>query len=261
MYYPELDALCHEVAGKLSELRRLTMESPVLTEEQESLLAELTRLLRLADATASQQIHSLLGDTAVPDTAFLAELREEYPLLTAPAPLVAAGHAPKELATPNLPPETVIEDTEGEPVERTTAQGDYPLRWPLTGHAVEQQFVHCDINGAWWLVDGGAALRFASRRELDGYLAQNGFGPRASDPLAWPPKADSDVPEETLVPDGMLELIYWDIQPIVPGDPSRLLARDAEGSWCLILARADGPHALTFASEEARMNYLIVEGH
>ena len=37
MHYPEFDALCHEVAGKLSELRRLTMETAVLTDDQEAL--------------------------------------------------------------------------------------------------------------------------------------------------------------------------------------------------------------------------------
>ena len=44
MHYPEFDVLCHEVAGKLAELRRLTMETVILTDDQEALLAELTRL-------------------------------------------------------------------------------------------------------------------------------------------------------------------------------------------------------------------------
>jgi hypothetical protein len=89
MYHPEFDDLCHEVAGKLSELRRLTMETVVLTDDQEALLAEITRLLRLVDAASSQQLHSLLGDTAVEDSAFLAELRDELPLLATPAERVA----------------------------------------------------------------------------------------------------------------------------------------------------------------------------
>ena len=92
MHYPEFDALCHEVAGKLAELRRLTMETAVLTDDQEALLAELTRLLRLLDAVSSQQIHSLLGDTSTPDSAFLTELYEELPLLAAPAERM--GHLP-----------------------------------------------------------------------------------------------------------------------------------------------------------------------
>ncbi|WP_395095041.1 hypothetical protein [Armatimonas sp.] len=100
MHYPEFDALCHEVAGKLSELRRLTMETAVLTDDQEALLAELTRLLRLTDAASSQQIHSLLGDTTTPDSAFLAELRDELPLLASPAGSISPGSF---LATPSSP--------------------------------------------------------------------------------------------------------------------------------------------------------------
>jgi len=102
MYHPEFDDLCHEVAGKLSELRRLTMETVVLTDDQEALLAEITRLLRLVDAASSQQLHSLLGDTAVEDSAFLAELRDELPRLAVPAERVAISPG-SFLATPSSP--------------------------------------------------------------------------------------------------------------------------------------------------------------
>ena len=98
MHYPEFDVLCHEVAGKLAELRRLTMETVILTDDQEALLAELTRLLRLVDATSSQLLHSLLGDTSVSDSDFLAELREELPLLAICPP---SGFPPSP--SPSLP--------------------------------------------------------------------------------------------------------------------------------------------------------------
>ncbi|MBB6050500.1 hypothetical protein [Armatimonas rosea] len=120
MHYPEFDVLCHEVAGKLAELRRLTMETPVLTDEQEALLAELTRLLRLLDAVSSQQIHSLLGDTATPDSAFLTELYEELPLLAKPAERVSHLPRPRPSATPSSPVAPSSRE-EGQPSEEMPA--------------------------------------------------------------------------------------------------------------------------------------------
>ena len=122
MHYPEFDALCHEVAGKLSELRRLTMETVILTDDQEALLAELTRLLRLTDATSSQQIHSLLGDTTTPDSVFLAELRDELPLLAEPAP--SAISPPSHGSGSPLPLPLVPRWEEGQRSEVRTERGD-----------------------------------------------------------------------------------------------------------------------------------------
>jgi hypothetical protein len=144
MHYPEFDVLCHEVAGKLAELRRLTMETPVLTDEQETLLAELTRLLRLLDAVSSQQIHSLLGDTATPDSAFLAELYEELPVLAKPAkPL---------LPSPLLPPApSSPKGKEGEP-ERAGAveKAPLPLGEGVGGEVIELPVPPGLLNEIYW---------------------------------------------------------------------------------------------------------------
>lgn len=256
MYFPELDALCHEVSGKLSELRRLTMESPVLTDDQEVLLAELTRLLRLVSAASSQQIYSLLGDTTTSDPEFIQELRQEFSVLAEPAPLLTPGHAPKELATPDLPAETVLADTYGEPLEIVAAHGYYPRRWALEGRDPARQFASCDINGTWWLVNGEQALRFASRIELDAFLTKTWNSERATVSIAWPPLENAGEPLETMIPDGMLELLYWDVTEVYPGERRLLFARDSEQKWCLIVESPMGQVALSFGSQAERNAYL-----
>ncbi|WP_395139768.1 hypothetical protein, partial [Armatimonas sp.] len=238
MHYPEFDALCHEVAGKLSELRRLTMETVILTDDQEALLAELTRLLRLTDAASSQQIHSLLGDTTTPDSAFLAELRDELPLLASPAvrmalsPRFAAISPGSFLTIPSSP---------SAPSSREEGLGEmaFPLRVPLTSHDPAVRFAHCGINGVWWAIaiDNNTALRFDSRADLDAYLAIEWQTERESHILRWPPEEATTPtsPPEVSIPEGMLELTYWDIRPAYPDDFRLLFARDAENKYCLIV--------------------------
>ncbi|WP_309712154.1 hypothetical protein [Armatimonas sp.] len=188
MHHPEFDDLCHEVAGKLSELRRLTMETAVFTDDQEALLAEITRLLRLLDATSSQQIHSLLGDTATSDSAFLAEFYEELPLLATPAERVALSPTASEPTPASFVPHSA----------------DPPL-----------------VQG-----------RVDARDEQPG-----GF-------------------RELPVPPGLLEEIYWDIQPVYKGDTRLLFAHDTDWHFCLIVTHETGQTALLFDTDEARAAYL-----
>ena len=203
MYHPEFDDLCHEVAGKLSELRRLTMETVVLTDDQEALLAEITRLLRLVDAASSQQLHSLLGDTAVEDSAFLAELRDELPRLATPAkPLLPS---PLHPPTPSSP-----KGKEGEP--EGVVREIHPL--PLGEGSAERGTSE----------DGGEVISVGFR--------------------------------ERPVPRGLLEEIYWDIQPVYKGDTRLLLAHDTDWHFCLIVTDETGQTALLFDTDEARAAYL-----
>ena len=189
MYHPEFDDLCHEVAGKLSELRRLTMETAVLTDDKEALLAEITRLLRLVDAASSQQLHSLLGDTTTSDSDFLAELYEELTVLGEPSERVAISPG-SFLATPSSPPAPSSRE-EGQPSEEMARRG------------------------------GGEMAHI-----------------------------------ERPVPPGLLEEIYWEIQPVYKGDTRLLLAHDTDWHFCLIVTDETGQTALLFDTDEARAAYL-----
>ena len=258
MHYPEFDSLCHEVAGKLSELRRLTMETAVLTDNQEALLAELTRLLRLTDAASSQQLHSLLGDTTIPDSDFLAELRAELPRLAEPV-----SHLPLAFATARLAPSSpgalwAAPSSREEGQHREAAANTYSLRVPLSGQDPTVRFAHCDINGIWWAIDidNDTARRFDSRADLDIFLTEAWQTERESRILRWPPEEMPAAPPGVSIPEGMLDLTYWDIRPTAPDDLRLRLARDAENNYCLIVTDNEGQTALLFDTEETRAAYL-----
>ena len=85
MHAPEFEAISYEFEGKLREVRRLIADSVIVSDEQEQLIACLTRLLRLSDQLGSQLRGELLGRDALPmpTAEFLDELRAELHMLAA----------------------------------------------------------------------------------------------------------------------------------------------------------------------------------
>lgn len=278
---PGFDAASHELEAKLRDLRRLVAEMPFLTDEQDLLLADLTRALIAADATAHALRLSLLEVSGLPDAA---------PEPPAPAPLFTVAHLElpetnhdplpafdehsrlsllrelRDLAQEmNLPFDGAEELAELE--GRVQPEG-YSLPLDIDLKAVFPDLTYLGLNGKLYSARAAdATWRLLIDRRADTQLPPDerlrALVFRTSDELMDHVdrllETEHPEPEEQVLSrTSDLSRLFPDRRRCYPGD-DRLWTTQIGDAWLLIIdqrAEGEAPRVLTFASEADRGAWL-----